>query len=336
MLLSEIDYNLAPEMIAQEPLTDRDHSKLMIVHRHSMDFDHRHFYDIVDYLRPDDILVMNNTRVSALRLFGTKKTGAKVEALLLRDLGENRWEAVVKPGRRVDVGTVVSFEHGLSASVEVRIEGGGRILDFGPGDDITDTISRVGAVPLPPYIHRRLSDPARYQTVYAQSSGSAAAPTAGFHFTPNLLQRVREHGVEIAFVTLHVGLGTFRPVRTEKIEDHVMHAERISISSATAEIINSAKGRVISVGTTTARTLESGAIGKRRVSAVDMETDIFIQPGYDFKVVDGLITNFHMPKSTLMVLVSAFAGHEVIMRAYQDAKDHNYRFLSFGDAMFII
>ncbi|HEY3297625.1 MAG TPA: tRNA preQ1(34) S-adenosylmethionine ribosyltransferase-isomerase QueA [Armatimonadota bacterium] len=336
MLLSEFDYNLTLDMIAQEPLAERDTSKLLVLHRDTEEIEHRRFCDITEYLRPGDLLVMNNTQVTALRLHGEKPTGAKVEALMLRDLGHNRWDAMVKPGRRVDVGTTINFPDGLRADVVERTASGGRILDFGNAPGTDEAIRRHGEVPLPPYITTALGDASRYQTVYAELPGSAAAPTAGFHFTPNLLSRIRGMGVETAFVTLHVGIATFRPVRTENIEEHEMHTERISITADAAEKINSNEGRIISVGTTSARALESAAVGKRKVAAFDGETNIFIKPGYEFKILDGLITNFHMPKSTLMVLVSAFAGRELIMRAYQEAKEQNYRFLSFGDAMFII
>lgn len=336
MLLSDFDYNLTPEIIAQEPLVQRDTSKLLVLHKDTHEIDHQSFGELPGYLKPGDLLVMNNTQVSALRLRGEKRTGAKVEALLLRDLGMNRWEAVVKPGRRVDVGQTIIFGEGLRAEVLERIEGGGRILDFGNSPETAEVIQRIGEVPLPPYIHSVLKDASRYQTVYAELPGSAAAPTAGFHFTPRLLAEIKKMGVKVVFVTLHVGIATFRPVRTENIEDHEMHTERVSVSPEAAEAINSAEGRIISVGTTTARVLESCAIGKRKVAAVEKDTNIFIMPGYEFQIMDGLITNFHMPKSTLMVLVSAFAGRDLIMHAYQEAKEHHYRFLSFGDAMFII
>lgn len=323
-------------MIAQEPLAERDKSKLLVLHRDSGEIEHRRFYNLLDYLRPDDLLVMNDTRVTALRLRGEKPTGGKVEALLLRDLGRNMWDAVVKPGRRVGVGAVLLFGESLTAEVVERTEGGGRILDFGDAPGTEELIRRHGEIPLPPYIWATLRDESRYQTVYAAEPGSAAAPTAGFHFTPKLLNEVKAMGVKTVFVTLHVGLATFRPVRTEEIEEHVMHKEVISISQEAAEAVNSAKGRIISVGTTTARALESAAVGKRRIAAVDGETSLFITPGYKFKILDGLVTNFHMPKSTLLILISAFAGRDLIMKAYGEAKESNYRFLSFGDAMLII
>lgn len=335
MHLSEFDYELPPEFIAQEPLPERDKSKLLVLHKDTGEIEHRRFFNLPEYLRPGDLLVMNDTQVTALRLRGAKPTGGKVEALLLRNLGGNRWDAAVKPGRRVDVGSTVLFGD-LSAQVLERTEGGGRILDFGDAPGTDEEIRRIGEVPLPPYIHQILKDVSRYQTVYAAEPGSAAAPTAGFHFTPKLLADVRAMGVKTASVTLNVGLATFRPVRTSVITDHVMHKEVISIPPETAQAISSAKGRIISVGTTTARALESAAVGKREVAAVDAETSLFITPGYEFKILDGLITNFHMPKSTLLILVSAFTSRDKIMKAYEEAKKQKYRFFSFGDAMLII
>lgn len=336
-LLSEYDYELPSELIAQSPLPERRESKLLVLHRDTGEIEHRHFYDLPEYLRPGDLLVMNDTKVTALRLRGTKPTGAKVEALLLKDLGANRWDSIVKPGRRVQIGAKIVFgDGGLTAAVVERTETGGRILDFGDEPGTAERIRRLGEIPLPPYIHRALGDASRYQTVYACEPGSAAAPTAGFHFTPEMLDRIRAMGVKTACVTLNVGLATFRPVRTENISDHVMHTEAISITPEAAEAVNSAKGRIIAVGTTTVRALESAAVGKRRIAAMDRETGLFITPGYDFKVMDALITNYHMPRSTLLILVSAFAGRDRIMRAYEEAKRNGYRFLSFGDAMLII
>lgn len=336
MLLSEFDYELPAELIAQEPLAERDKSKLLVLQRETGTIEHRRFYEIGDYLQPGDLLVLNDTQVSALRLTGRKSSGGKVEVLLLRNLGNNQWDSLVKPGRRVTVGTVIEFAEGLTAQVIERTEGGGRILDFGQAAGTDEKIRQIGEVPLPPYIHSVLRDVSRYQTVYASQPGSAAAPTAGFHFTPKLLADLESRGIETTFVTLHVGIATFRPVRTEIISEHVMHSETISVSSEAAERINSATGRIIAIGTTTARALESAAVSKRRVTPVDGETSLFITPGYDFKIIDGLVTNFHMPRSTLLILVSAFAGRELIMRSYQEAKDHGYRFLSFGDAMLIL
>lgn len=337
LLLSQYDYDLPLELIAQEPLADRDKSRLLVLHRATGEIEHRQFTDVLEYLRPDDLLVMNDTRVTALRLRGVKPTGGNVEALLLRDLGGNRWYAAVKPGRRVGVGATVVFgDRALTAKVTERAEAGGRVLDFGDSPEVAETIKRIGEIPLPPYIHTALKDASRYQTIYAAQPGSAAAPTAGFHFTPELMAAVHDMGVHTTHVTLNVGLATFRPVRTELITDHEMHLEVISVSPETAETINSAKGRVIAVGTTTVRALESAAESRRRVKAFSGETGLFVTPGYEFKAIDGLITNFHMPKSTLMILVSTFAGRKNIKRAYAEAKREGYRFLSFGDAMLII
>ena len=336
MHLSDFSYALPPEMIAQEPLEQRDQSKLLVLHRDTGEIEHRRFFNLPEYLRPGDLLVFNDTLVTALRLKGEKPaTGGKVEALLLREVGPNRWDAVVKPGRRVGVGAVIEFDEGVIAKVVERTESGGRILDFGDAPGTAEAIRRIGEVPLPPYIEKILRDESRYQTIYASEPGSAAAPTAGFHFTPELLAKVREMGVETVFVTLHVGIATFRPVRTENIAEHEMHTERISVSQEAAEKINSAQGRIIAVGTTTARVLESAAVSKCKVAPIDRETNLFITPGYEFKIIDGLVTNFHMSKSTLLILISAFAGRDLIAKAYEEAKQHNYRFLSFGDAMFI-
>jgi len=334
--LSDYDYELPPEFIAQDPLPERDRSKLLVLRRETGDIEHRRFFDLPEYLDAGDLLVMNDTLVTARRLHGAKPTGGKVEALLIRQIGGNRWEAMVKPGRRVAVGTRIDFEGGLTAEVVDRTEDGGRILDFGDALGVAEEIDRVGEVPLPPYILKKIEEAARYQTVYAQSPGSAAAPTAGLHFTPKLLDVLRRKGVGTATVTLDVGIATFRPVRTENITDHVMHKERVSISPKAAETINSATRRIISVGTTTARVLESAAVGKRKVAPIDGDTGLYITPGYEFKVIDGLVTNFHMPKSTLLILVSTFAGRDKIMAAYEEAKREHYRFLSFGDAMLII
>ncbi len=335
MRLSEFDYSLPEELIAQEPLPERDKSRLLVVDRAKQSIEHRLFFEIQGYLRDDDILVMNNTKVIAARLKGHKETGGRVEVLLLKRIAPTVWEAMVKPGRRVPVGTELVFDRGLTAEVADRTEAGGRILKFKADSNPDELISLVGEVPLPPYIHRRLEDPERYQTVYAKAEGSVAAPTAGLHFTPKLLEAIKSRGIHIAFVTLHVGLATFRPVRTQNIEDHEIHSEYFEINPENADLINSAKGRIVCVGTTTARALESAAIAKRRVAAISGETSLYIRPPYDFKIVESLITNFHMPKSTLLVMLSAFAGHELVRRAYEEAVRERYRFLSFGDAMMV-
>lgn len=337
MRISEFDYGLPPELIAQEPIAEREKSRLLVLHRDTGEIEHRHFLDVSEYLNPGDLLVMNDTRVSALRLIGRKMTGAVVEVLLLRDLGENRWDSLLKPGRRVQIGTTLYFGDGdISATAVERTEGGGRILDFGNAPGTAEAIKQIGQVPLPPYIHSILKDASRYQTTYSAEPGSSAAPTAGLHFTPKVLDDLRSEGVKTTFVTLHIGIATFRPVKTELIADHVMHNETISVTTESAEAINSAQGRIIAVGTTSARTLESAAVGKRQVAAVDGETGLYITPGYQFNILEGLITNFHMPKSTLLILISAFAGRELIMKAYEEAKKERYRFLSFGDAMLIL
>lgn len=335
MLLREFDYALPEELIAQEPLVERDKSRLLVVKRKSQAVEHRDFADILDYLHEDDLMVFNNTRVVAARLNGFKESGGKVEALLMKRIEAGVWEAMVKPGRRVGVGVKLIFDGGLSADVIDRTPEGGRILRMYAESDPDELIAKLGQVPLPPYIHKRLNDPDRYQTVYAASDGSVAAPTAGLHFTPALLEKIKAKGIQTAFVTLHVGIATFRPVRTESIEDHEMHTEDYEISEASAELINSAKGRIVCVGTTTARALESAAIDKRRVAVGSGSTNLFIKPPYDFRIVEAMITNFHIPKSTLLVLISALAGTTLIQKAYQEAVKERYRFLSFGDAMFI-
>lgn len=335
MRLSDFEYTLPEELIAQEPLPERDKSRLLVVDRTAQTIEHRQFADIVEYLLDDDLMVMNDTRVVAVRIHGRKSTGSAVEALLMKRIEPGVWRAMVKPGRRVQVGAALEFDGGLRAEVVDRTEEGGRILHFSAGSDPDELIAEMGEVPLPPYIHKELKDRDRYQTVYAAADGSAAAPTAGLHFTQDLLGRIRARGIKMAFVTLDVGVATFRPVRTENVEDHDMHSEAFEISPECAEVINSAKGRIISVGTTTARALESAAVGKRQVVPTSAETKLFIRPPYDFMIVDGLITNFHIPKSTLLMLVSAFGGTELIRRAYSEAVCEKYRFLSFGDAMFL-
>jgi S-adenosylmethionine:tRNA ribosyltransferase-isomerase len=335
MRLSEFDYLLPEELIAQEPLAERDRSRLLVVDRRTGAIEHRLFPDLLDYLRDDDLMVMNDTRVVAARIVGRKETGGRAEALLLRRLSPGVWEAMVKPGRRVQVGARIEFDQGLIGEVVERTDTGGRILRFSAESDPEELLASVGRVPLPPYIHKPLADPERYQTVYAAQEGSAAAPTAGLHFTPAMLGEIRRRGIRIVFVTLHVGIATFRPVRTESIEDHRMHTELFEISSESAEAINSAPARIVCVGTTTARALESAAEARRKVRAAVEETSLFIRPGYEFKVVESLVTNFHMPRSTLLVMVGAFAGTELVRKAYREAIRNQYRFLSFGDAMML-
>ena len=333
-------YDLPEELIAQTPLERRDSSRLMVLDRETGDVSHRHFYDIVEYLRPGDCLVMNDSRVLPARLLGHRPSGGAVEVLLLRDLGDNRWECLCKPGRKMQVGNEVIFGSGeLTAVVREVREDGNRVVEFQYEGIFLEVLERLGKMPLPPYIKEELADQERYQTVYSREVGSAAAPTAGLHFTKELLEKIRAMGVQTAFVTLHVGLGTFRPVKAEQITDHHMHSELCMISEETASILNRTKaagGRIICVGTTSCRTLESLVGEDGRFAAGSKWTDIFIYPGYRFKAMDGLITNFHLPESTLVMLVSAFAGREHVLNAYAEAVKERYRFFSFGDAMCII
>ncbi len=338
----DFSYELPEELIAQEPAEPRDSSRLMVLDRDEKSIEDKRFSDIIDYLREGDVLVINDSKVIPARIFGEKEgSGAPIEVVLLRRRGSDLWEALTRPGKKAKVGTDIIFSSELRAHVEEVVEGGNRILRFEydkTKEDFFSVLDRVGSMPLPPYITRPLEDKDRYQTVYASERGSAAAPTAGLHFTPELLDRIREKGVRIAPVMLHVGLGTFRPVKVEKITDHVMHSEFISVSPESAEIINSAKkngGRVVAVGTTSCRTLESASDENGVVRAISDDTGIFIYPGYKFKVTDALITNFHLPESTLIMLVSALAGREFTLDAYKTAVERKYRFFSFGDAMFI-
>ncbi|MDK2882324.1 MAG: S-adenosylmethionine:tRNA ribosyltransferase-isomerase [Bacillota bacterium] len=339
--LEEFDYDLPPELIAQTPLERRDESRLLVFERSSGKMEHRVFHDLPNYLHPGDVLVLNDTRVLPARLIGRRMhTGGKVEVLLLRELVPGQWETLVKPGRRCPEGEELVFGGGrLTGRVLSRTEEGGRIIAFSlDGPRFLETLNEIGKVPLPPYIRRELKDQERYQTVYARHLGSAAAPTAGLHFTPELLKTIEEHGTSVLYLTLHVGLGTFRPVREEKIEDHRMHEEYYEVRPEVAEAINAAKKegrRVVAVGTTVVRTLESAGRGGE-VKAGAGWTDLFIYPGFEFRIVDALVTNFHLPKSTLLMLVSAFAGREKILSAYREAIRERYRFFSFGDAMLII
>ena len=340
--LSNFDYPLPPERIAQTPLAARDQSRLLVVDRASQSFAHRHFFDLPEFLRAGDVLVLNDTRVTAQRLFGARvgHPEERVEVFLTHRVADGLWLALVRPGRKLLPGVTVAFSTGLTAEVvEKTDDRGGRLLQFAApeGVFVEDALAAQSLAPLPPYIGTPLppDQRERYQTVYANQGGSAAAPTAGLHFTPELLAAVEERGVQIARVTLHVGLGTFRPIETEDVTAHAMHAERVSVSAEAAEIVNAARGRVFAVGTTSARTLESAALGPRRITAMDGETSLYVTPGYAFQVVDALVTNFHMPRSTLLLLVSALAGTDLIRRAYREALDEGYRFLSFGDAMLI-
>ena len=333
-------YDLPEELIAQTPLQKRDASRLMVLNRETGEISHKHFYDIVDYLNPGDCLVMNDSRVLPARLLGHRPTGGAVEVLLLRDLGGNCWECLCKPGRKMLPGNKVSFGNGeLKAVVREVREDGNRVVEFFYEGIFLEVLERLGKMPLPPYIKAELADQERYQTVYSREVGSAAAPTAGLHFTNELLDSIRAKGVKIAFVTLHVGLGTFRPVKADSILEHHMHSELCMMCEETAQILNQTRkngGRVICVGTTSCRTLESLAGEDGTFTAGSRWTDIFIYPGYQFKAMDGLITNFHLPESTLVMLVSAFAGREKVLNAYAEAVRERYRFFSFGDAMCIM
>ena len=339
MNVQDFDYYLPEELIAQTPLAQRDASRLMVLPRQQGACSHRHFFELPSLLRKGDLLVFNDTRVIPARLHGRKRdTGAKVEVFLLKRLDLDRWETLVRPGRKLRPGTEVVFSDELSAVIEDTTEFGGRIVRFCWQGVFEEILQRLGEVPLRPDIHEKLPDPERYQTVYARENGSAAAPTAGLHFTPELLSQVREQGIQTAYVTLHVGLGTFRPVAVESIQDHVMHSEQYAISAETAALVNETRrqgGRVIAVGTTAVRTLETaGQSGQ--LQPCSGFTNIFIYPGYEYKIIDGLITNFHLPKSTLLMLVSALAGRERVLAAYKEAVEQRYRFFSFGDAMFIL
>ena len=338
MKLSDFMYDLPEARIAQTPVEPRDHSRLMVIHRDTGEIEHRHFYDIIDYLNPGDCLVINETKVIPARLYGERPTGGACEVLLLKQLGPKRWETLVRPGKKLKPGTEVVFGDGrLRCRVMETTDVGGRIVEFECEGSFEAALDALGEMPLPPYIHEKLEDRDRYQTVYAKQDGSAAAPTAGLHFTPELLARIREKGVDIVPVLLHVGLGTFRPVKVENIEDHEMHSEYFEVTQEAADRVNAARdrgGRIIAVGTTSVRTLESAAEDGRLV-AKRGDTSIFIKPGYRFQLVDALITNFHLPGSTLIMLVSALWDRERILEAYKIAVEAEYRFFSFGDAMLI-
>jgi S-adenosylmethionine:tRNA ribosyltransferase-isomerase len=344
MDVSLFDFELPKELIAQTPNLKRSSSRLLIMDRKTGDINHTYFPSIVDQLQTGDVLVLNDSRVRPARLIGVKEeTGAKIELLLLKPLGNDRWEALVKPAKRVKEGTVISFGDGqLQAVAKESTEvAGGRIFQLlYEESDLDQLLIKLGQMPLPPYIHEQLDDPERYQTVYSKVVGSAAAPTAGLHFTEEILDQIRKKGVHVVFITLHVGLGTFRPVTSEQVEEHQMHAEYYEMNQETARIINTAKkqgGRVIAVGTTSIRTLETVAsLNKGEAASCNGWTDIFIYPGYQFKMVDGLLTNFHLPQSTLLMLVSAFSSREHILKAYHEAIKQRYRFFSFGDCMLII
>lgn len=336
---SDFDFYLPEELIAQTPLEKRDNSRLLHLDKNTGKIEHKHFYDIKQYIRPGDCLVLNDSRVLPARLIGTRPTGGAVELVLLKDLGDNCWECLSRPGRKTKPGQELIFGNGeLTAVVQDLTQGGNRIVKFNYKGIFLEILERLGKMPLPPYIKEELQDSERYQTVYSKELGSAAAPTAGLHFTKELLSEIEDMGVSICCVTLHVGLGTFRPVKAENIEDHDMHSEFCIIPEETAKTVNDTKkagGRVIAVGTTSCRTLESFTTDDGVLQATSGWTNIFIYPGYTFKCIDALITNFHLPESTLIMLVSALAGRECILNAYKTAVIEKYRFFSFGDAMFI-
>lgn len=336
---SDFNFDLPERLIAQTPLKNRDASRLLHLDKETGEIEHRHFYDIKQYLRKGDCLVLNNSRVLPARLIGVRPTGGSVELVLLKDVGDGCWECLSRPGRKIRPGQEIIFGNGeLTATVQSVTDGGNRIVKFSFEGIFLEVLEKLGKMPLPPYIKEELEDSERYQTVYSKELGSAAAPTAGLHFTEALLQEIQDMGVNVCFVTLHVGLGTFRPVKAEHIEDHEMHSEFCMIPAETAKIINDTKqrgGRIIAVGTTSCRTLESFAKADGTVEETAAWTNIFIYPGYRFKCIDALITNFHLPESTLIMLVSALAGRENILNAYNEAVKEEYRFFSFGDAMII-
>ena len=339
MKVSEFNYELPEELIAQTPIEKRDESRLMVLDRDKQTIEHKTFKDIIDYLEPGDCLVRNNTKVIPARIYGKKETGAHVEFLLLKNIEGDIWESIVRPGNKLHVGTKVIFGDGvLTAQILEIMPGGTRKVKFTYQGIFNEILDKIGLMPLPPYIHEELKDNDRYQTVYAKYDGSAAAPTAGLHFTPELLKKIEEKGVKIANVTLHVGIGTFRPVKEENVENHEMHTEHFYIKQEDVQKINETKKqgkKVIAVGTTSCRVLETIADENGFVKETEADTSIFIYPGYQFKCLDGLITNFHLPQSTLLMLVSALAGKDYIMKAYHEAVKEKYRFFSFGDAMFI-
>lgn len=340
MKKSDFYYDLPKELIAQHPVEPRDRSRLMVVDRKTGEIEHRHFYDIIDYLNPGDCLVINDTRVLPARIYGVKEeTGAVVEFLLLTNKGGDVWESIAGPGKRARTGTRFSFSDGLlKAEVIDVLENGNRLIHFDYDGNFYEILDKIGQMPLPPYITEKLEDAERYQTVYSKNIGSAAAPTAGLHFTDELLEKIKAKGINIGRVTLHVGLGTFRPVKADDITQHTMHSEHYWLPKETADLINDThqkNNRVIAVGTTSCRTLESVATFKGKMEESEGWTDIFIYPGYEFKCIDGLITNFHLPESTLIMLVSAFCGYENTMNFYKKAVEEKYRFFSFGDAAFL-
>ncbi|WP_282926644.1 tRNA preQ1(34) S-adenosylmethionine ribosyltransferase-isomerase QueA [Helcococcus kunzii] len=339
METKDFDYDLDPSFIAQHPEEKRTESKLMILNRKDNTIEHKHFYDIIDYLNPGDCLVVNNSRVIPARLYGHRKDREEmIEVFLLKNVEDKKWECLVKPGKKMKMDTEIIFSEKLKAKVIGITDEGHRILDMQFDGIFNEILEEIGNIPLPPYITEKLEDKSKYQTVYAKHDGSVAAPTAGLHFTKELLEKIKEKGIKIAYVTLHVGLGTFKPVSDDKIENHKMHSEYYVLDKENSDIINETRknnGRVIAVGTTSVRTLESIASKYGEIRPDNDWTEIFIYPGYEFKIIDAMITNFHLPKSTLIMLVSSFYDRENILKAYEEAKSNNYRFFSFGDAMFI-
>lgn len=340
MKTEDFNYLLPEEMIAQFPLKDRDYSKLLVLDKKSGNIEHKHFYDICEYFNAGDVLVLNDTRVLPARIFGNRsKKEEKIEVLLLSKQSDDIWECLVRPGKKMKIGTIIEFSNILKGEVLDITESGERIIKFTYDGIFENILDEVGIIPLPPYIHEKLEDKERYQTIYSKYKGSVAAPTAGLHFTEELLKKIREKGVKTVYLTLHVGLGTFRPVKEDNIEDHVMHTEIYNVPEETVNVIKKAKesgNRIFAVGTTSVRTLESLSHSDTGFKAGYGDTNIFIYPGFEFKIVDVLITNFHLPKSTLLMLVSAFSDREKVLIAYEEAKKNDYRFFSFGDAMLLI
>lgn len=330
--LRDFDYDLPESAIAQHPLEDRAGSKLLYLHKTTGQIEHRQFKDALQILLPGDLLVLNNTRVTAFRLFGQKPTGANVEVLVLKQRAVDTFEALVRPGKRLQPGAAIEFQNGLTATIQANLQEGNKLVKFSD----PAALKHAGSAPLPPYIHETLTDPERYQTVYGHVPGSAAAPTAGLHFTAEILAALKAKSVQIAWVTLDVGLDTFRAIQSENPADHPIHGETCELPKETADAVSNCKGRIIAVGTTSVRTLESFATGHRQLQPGRKDTRLFIRPGYEFKIVDGMFTNFHMPRTTMLMMISALAGREAVMKAYEEALHHGYRFLSFGDSMLIL
>ena len=339
MKKSDFYYDLPERLIAQHPLEKRDNSRLMILNKQTGEIEHKHFYDLIDFLNKGDCLILNDTRVLPARIYGTKtETGAVVEFLLLKQISKDKWETIAGPGKKAREGARFDFNGIMKCTVKEVLETGNRIIEFQYEGNFFNLLEQIGSMPIPPYIKEKLEDNERYQTVYSKHLGSAAAPTAGLHFTKEMLEKIKQKGINIGFVTLHVGLGTFRPVKAQNIEDHIMHSEHYCVPEETAKIINQTKlngGRVIAVGTTSCRTLERAADESGVIKPCEGDSKIFIYPGYKFKCIDALVTNFHLPESTLIMLVSALAGRENVLNAYNEAVKEEYRFFSFGDAMLI-